>query len=339
MSVNSKIEWTHATVNFWWGCTEVSPACAFCYAREWAKFTSRQLFGRVVKWGDGEMRAERLIAARAEALKLNGLAEKSGQRFRVFANSMSDWLDDKVPVEWLAEMLRTIKETPHLDWQLLTKRPENWHSRIEAVFTWLNVDRAAYERLTPAAELVDRWFGEPPYQQAPANVWLGTTVEDQTRANVRIPALLAIPARIRFLSCEPLLGPVTLDDLIVDDGNPGERHVDCLSTDGLPPEDDPDFKGATIGWVICGGESGHHARPMPADWARSLRDQCAISRVPFFFKQWGEWAPFNENCGTFSSDQWNAHPHWFQDRSLLGRIGKKTAGRLLDGSEHNAFPA
>lgn len=295
MSENSKIEWTRATVNFWWGCTEVSPACAHCYAREWAKFTSRSLFGEVVKWGDGAPRGERLQAARDEALKLDRQAMKAGQRWRVFANSMSDWLDDQVPAHWLAWLLETILRTPHLDWQLLTKRPQNWESRMREVAAMRVPGEEGVYGL--GIEVAEKWLGK----WAPKNVWMGTTVEDQTRADERIPALLAIPAKVRFLSCEPLLGPVDLN----------------TSEKGGPI--------APVDWVICGGESGPKSRPMHPDWARSLRDQCAAG-VPFLFKQWGD---VNEiGCGL---------PGNFRYEAGL-RVGAKKGGRLLDGIVHNAFP-
>jgi len=180
------------------------------------------------------------------------------------------------------------------------------------------------------------WLDDVP----PDNVWLGTSVEDQLRAEQRIPALLAIPARIRFLSCEPLLGPVEL--------------VCEVTGDALISNDE----GAFVDWVIAGGESGPHARPMHPQWPRSLRDQCAALHhpIPFFFKQWGEWAPgevfigeptgwkedatwFNEEW-VFDQIHWGDPEHkWGEDYPDLIRMGKKAASRHLDGVLHDAFPA
>ncbi len=317
MSANSRIEWTDATVNFWWGCDEVSPACAHCYAREWAKFVSRQLFGRVVEWGRGKLRAERLTAARKEALALNAKAEKAGTRIRVFANSMSDWLDEEVPIEWLAVMLRTIHETPWLDWQLLTKRPENWERRLQESYRF----SFSYGSISISARyFIDHWiWGKPP-----TNVWVGTTVEDQTRADERIPSLLRIPAAVRFLSCEPLLGAVRI-------ARWGTMQCTCAVRD--------------LHWIIAGGESGPHARGMSAIWARDLRDQCRAANVPFHFKQWGEWLPESQLAQMLEAGE---TPGLLQAmgrgkiRALgcetLYLVGKKMAGRLLDGRECNELP-
>ncbi|MGE4105492.1 MAG: DUF5131 family protein [Pirellulales bacterium] len=160
------------------------------------------------------------------------------------------------------------------------------------------------------------------------HVWLGTSVEDQLRADERIPHLLCCPAAVRFLSCEPLLGPIDFDTMTTDPPNSGFALTDGLGRlDGEGP--------SAIHWVIAGGESGHGARPMHPDWARSLRDQCAAAGVPFFMKQWGEWAPLTRTDGR------QIMPFADYDvASKLGfrHVGKKAAGRLLDGVEHNGFP-
>ncbi len=368
MSENSKIEWTDHTFNPWIGCTKVSPGCAHCYAAAQDKFRNWTPEG----WGQGKPRKRTSIANWREPVKWNaaaaafpwkcpackcaitdhsyesdpsfncsncGKAPLVPNRPRVFSASLADWLDDDgVPIEWLADFLQLIHATPHLDWLLLTKRPENWLPRIEAVFQLLNTDRAAYELRPGAAELVGRWFGEPPYQQAPANVWIGTTVEDQARADLRIPALLAIPAKVRFLSCEPLLGPVDLSRVVV-----GEERID------YDPLRGKELPGAVcrdrIHWVICGGESGGQARPMHPEWARSLRDQCAAAGVPFFFKQWGEWGWSESLLATGAAPYLFVEPNGKTDRddgtlasAMMYRVGKKAAGHLLDGIEHHAFP-
>lgn len=350
---NTNIEWTDHSVNFWWGCTKVSPACANCYAESVAKVFGRRIFGAVPQWGAGKPRAERLEKARLEALALNRQAEKKGTRYRVFVNSMSDWLDGEVPIEWLSYLLETLSMCPNLDFQLLTKRPENWDKRIEEVLKnierkpdWGNEFSTATHPLLPLRNKLADWFV---LKLPPPNVWIGTTVENQEQAEKRIPHLLKIPARVRFLSCEPLLG-------IVDLRIPELRGA----------MDDPRFGGnfldfnEAIHWVITGGESGGRARPMHPDWVRSLRDQCAAAHVPFFFKQWGEWCPATEEfrvhgsvmpesgimpCGKPAA--WVDDDGKLQGPSAKGlrnpfamaRMGSKHTGRLLEGVEHSAFPA
>lgn len=360
MSEGTLIQWTNATINFWWGCTEVSPACRLCYAREWAKYTSKNLFGFRVEWGNGKPRGERLEAARREALKLNAKAEKSGQRMLVFANSMADWLDAEVPVEWLAFMLQTLHDTPYLTWQLLTKRPENWAARIEAVLqmieaapTW-NAAKADAPEVRLRNFLAD-WFV---LRRSPVNVWIGVTAEDQPRADRRIAELVKIPAKVRFLSCEPLLERIDLHFAEASDGEVFPFPV-------VPPVEEPTGK---LHWVIAGGESGGSkaspAKPTHPDWARSLRDQCAAAGVPFFWKQWGEWKPVSEGGDDWVESLYKAnrigrqctvpshvlhrdgsqHSHLDRGAFALGAmtmfcVGKKNSGNLLDGVEHNAFPA
>lgn len=322
MGEKSKIEWCDATVNFWWGCTKVSPGCANCYAE-----TLSQRFGDDI-WGKGKPRkkikgavkmAERLHRARLVAL--DHMDEMAGTSPRVFCSSMSDWLDPEVPLEWLAELLDTIRRTPHLDWLLLTKRPELWRRRLQDV--WLSLQETGTDTLSL---WIGRWLGSKHAvvgfdPVAPHNVWIGTSVEDQERADKRIPELLRIPARVRFLSCEPLLGAV---DLKI--GDPCHRTAGSYH--------------AKIDWVIVGGESGPGARPMNPFWVRSLRDQCHANKVPFFFKQWGEWqTPGMSNVAACP----NPEPdkvHIFDDpyQTFSYRSGKLKSGRELDGVKHHEFP-
>jgi protein gp37 len=222
-------------------------------------------------------------------------------RPRVFCASLADWLDDEVPIEWLVDLLSLIHATEGLDWLLLTKRPENWKERIEAAADTLRGNDSKW----PLMCLLNWWIEG----NAPRNVWIGTTVEDQERADIRIPDLLEIPAKVRFLSCEPLLGPLNLE--------PAFSFIREVHHKDTP-----------IHWVICGGESGLNARPMLPNWARSLRDQCAAAGVSFLFKQWGEWLP------ACQSDI----PTATNPNHISLRVGKKEAGRTLDGREHNDFP-
>jgi protein gp37 len=200
---------------------------------------------------------------------------------------LADWLDDEIPIEWLADLLNLVWKTPNLDWLLLTKRPENWRNRLAKVLRFTG-DNMLSNSDPCFREWLSCWLAstDNPYDP-PENIWIGTSVEDQQRADERIPHLLSIPAKVRFLSCEPLLGPVDLHLM---------QHNYCIECDagmqhGVTPAhayNCPD-KGKTIGitWIICGGESGRKARPMDAEWARSLRDQCEDREIPFFMKQMG----------------------------------------------------
>jgi protein gp37 len=165
----------------------------------------------------------------------------------------------------------------------------------------------------------------------PDNVWMGTSVEDQEAANTRIPLLLEVPCHVRWLSCEPLLGPVNLTRLVAEEMNVA---YDCLRGKGDWADD---TGGERIHWVIVGGESGTHARPMHPDWARALRDQCASAQVPFFFKQWGEW--LDVGMARFFDQRYSGNDAIaFDPDCTVLRVGKKAAGRLLDGVEHSALP-
>lgn len=275
MARNSHIQWTDHTFNPWTGCTKVSPGCLHCYAESWSKRsgivewgkgkprrrTSTQLWNQVRKWNrEASFEMENLKAGVAAGASIERPA-----RPRVFCASLADWLDDEVPIEWLKDLLCLIAECPALDFLLLTKRPQNFAARIAAVADgWQS-----------SCELAVWWDRGV----APENVWLGTTVEDQARADDRIWRLLLIPAKIRFLSCEPLLGRV---DLIRTAGDPPNSGF--AVTDGFGRFDGEDIG---IHWVIAGGESGPGCRPMDMDWAQLLKDQCAAAGVAFFMKQLG----------------------------------------------------
>lgn len=350
---NSNIEWCDHTFNPWEGCTKVSPGCAHCYAEtrnarfgggqapNWGKGaprrrTSQQNWNQPLRWDRAAAKASREF----EYLRLVTASHPIVQNFvvplqdaprrpRVFCASLADWLDDEVPIEWLADLLALIRRTPNLDWLLLTKRPQNWKSRLDDVCSFEPIPDEDYETYTLSDWISDWWNGK-----APANVWIGTTVEDQQRADERIPELVNIPAKVRFLSCEPFLGPMELDDVPLNDR--------CFG-----PWDFPKGNPVPgIHWVICGGESGPGARPMHPDWARSLRDQCKSAGVPFFFKQFGEWVEIDaagierQTCagpdGETALSIDGRKPAIVMDN--MARVGKKAAGRLLDGVEHNEFP-
>ena len=309
MAENSKIEWTDHTFNPWLGCTKVSPACDHCYAER----DMDHRFGRV-KWGHGQPRQKTSHANWQKPLAWNRKAEKEGRRYRVFCASLADVFDNEVPDEWRDELFALIAITPHLDWLLLTKRPQ-----------------VARKYLTSADQArVPKMIGE---DWPLPNVWLGVSVENQDMADTRIPILLDTPAAKRFLSCEPLLGPVDIN-----------AYLPSLRIDGKQVEW-PDGAGV-VDWIIAGGESGPKARPSHPDWFRSLRDQCASAGVPFLFKQWGEWLPHGQalvdgsiNC--LGQPDYRDRWHRFDDSDeteTSWRIGKARAGRLLDGRTHDDIP-
>lgn len=302
MGDTTAIEWATATWNPWWGCRKVSPGCANCYAETLAN-----------RFHDGLWRGQhRLVKDWGGPGRVDRKAAREGRRARLFVASMADVFEDHPDlVKWRGSALHLLAGLKHTDVLLLTKRPEN-------------VARMVPPWWTDPNGFVPADFDQPYARGWPAHIWLGTTVEDQQRADERIPHLLRVPAPVRFLSVEPLLGPVDLTELPArwDDGDRPLMRLDGLrggywvtrtplmrrwvdfgpetQGEGGPPT-------ARIAWVIAGGESGPRARPMAPEWARSVRDQCAAAGVPFFFKQWG------------------------------GR-DKKAAGRLLDSREHSELP-
>lgn len=337
MSENSNIEWTTHTFNGWIGCTKVSPGCAHCYAEKSTRARVLRAGGKET-WGRGQPRDrtktwhepvkwdrkyQRQIAEwNMNALENHGVPTLPRPvRPKVFCASLSDWLDDEVPVEWLADLMVLVNQTQNLEWQLLSKRPGNWRDRINAAAVIL------HERgdvgAGSAGDMLVGWD----QGQYPENVAIGTTIEDQPRLLMRHRDFMEIPARIHFWSSEPLLGELDVADQWKLYGKPD--------------------------WVIGGGESGSEARPMHPRWARSLQRQCQEAAVPFFFKQWGDWAPGNDGpggdlypidrtdieSGMFDyNDRFNGGgPNPF--RQTMDRVGKKKAGRLLDGVEHNGQPA
>lgn len=266
MADQTRIEWCDATFNPWTGCQHVSPACDHCYAEAQAKRAPKTFGG----WGPHAERRRTSESYWRQPLLWNNRAEKDGRRLRVFCASMADVFDNHPSIQstWRGALWDLIDATPHLDSLLLTKRPQN------------------------AAKML-------PHQRVMPNVWLGTTVENQVEADRRIPELLKVPARVRFLSCEPLLGAVDLTQLrshYDGDDRPLMRLNAFTGRHTCGPAIGHEEAGG-IGWVIAGGESGPHARPSHPDWFRSLRDQCDAAGVPFFFKQWGEWRPICQGEG------------------------------------------
>lgn len=261
MGADTGIEWCDATFNPWSGCTKVSPACDHCYAEAQAKRAPRTFGG----WGPHAERKRTSESYWRQPLLWNKRAAKEGTRPRVFCASMADVFDNAVPEDWRADLWTLIGRTPHLDWLLLTKRPQN----IAKMLPITDSNAPGYRP----------WNMRWPWP----NVWLGTTVENQAEADRRIPHLLAVPAAKRFLSCEPLLNAVDLRYL-----QPGDPPVEIDALHGthgvLRPHGG---RNAKLDWIIAGGESGPKARPSHPESFRSLRDQCQAAGVAFFMKQMG----------------------------------------------------
>lgn len=273
MAKDSIIEWTHHTFNPWWGCVKVSPACAHCYAEAWARRVGMNLWG-----GDAPRRFFGESHWR-EPLRWNTEAERLGIRMRVFCASMADVFEPRPDLDpWREKLWELIEKTPQLDWLLLTKRP----GQLKRRYPWATTARE--------------------------NVWLGTTAESQTWANLRVERLLSVDAKVRFVSCEPLLSSIDLT---------------------------PWLRDRQITWVIAGGESGAHARPTHPNWVRALRDQCQAHGVAFHFKQWGHWSP--EAQGQPTAKIIELH----DEAGSLERLSwrpKKLSGRTLDGRMWDGYP-
>ncbi len=293
MGENSKIEWTDHTFNPWVGCQKVSAGCANCYAER--EMTRKPRWANA--WGPPAT-SERLRTTEAYWRKpfiWQRKAEESGTTAKVFCGSLCDVFEDNRQVEhWRIELFEdVIPETPYLTWLILTKRPER-----------------AQEFFNDRPELLT------------GNIWLGVSAEDQQTANERIPILLQIPAFVRFVSAEPLLGGISLAPFLYHNQGLGFRRDE----------------GDSIHWVIAGGESGPNARPMHPDQAWLIRDQCQDAKTPFFFKQWGEWLHESQVRDEHIERAWSSRRMEAGDGFQYIRVGKKAAGRLLDGREWNQFP-
>jgi protein gp37 len=323
MADETGISWAHSTLNYWIGCTNVSPACDRCYAER----DQDKRFHRVV-WGPHGARQATKTWQQAYKWQREAPAffAKHGEKRRVFVNSLSDFGDNHPTIkqEW--------QDCPDVIFMILTKRPQN---------------------LLKPGYLPADWSAE----NYP-NVWIGTTTENQEEADRRIPHLLKIDAAIRFLSCGPLLGPLDLYSRIFVEKECPNWEMDG-STPPICPETgaqeccrDCDFTGfvseSAVHLVIVEGESGPDARPTHPDWVRSIRDQCKAAGTVFHFKQWGEWAPEAlalKDCwkgpvvvdidGRFrAAEDALPSPH----SAMMIRLGVKRAGRTLDGVIHDEMP-
>ncbi|QRE81862.1 phage Gp37/Gp68 family protein [Rhodococcus ruber] len=317
MGDRTGIEWTDATWNPVTGCTKVSPGCDHCYAEGIAhRFAGTKAYPNGF---EVTLRQERLD----QPLRWR-------RPRRVFVNSMSDLFHHNVPDKYIAMVFSVMAAAPQHTFQVLTKR----HARMRALLKSETFREQVFK--TVAVQHPGDVMGD--YWPLP-NVWLGVSTESQQWADTRIPALLSTPAAVRFISAEPLLGPIDLARV----GAPpfwclghGRPTVDCPNDLHLPRHG--------IDWVIVGGESGPGARPMHPDWVRHLRDQCTSSGVPFLFKQWGEWAPSARPSEFVDAD---GHRKTTNDLTALTlpaswapvrRVGKKVAGRELDGRTWDQYP-
>lgn len=330
--MKSNIEWTDATWNPWIGCTRISPGCDHCYAgrEEDGRFLH---LGRCLTEAEQAGRTRRQAAAKRVGkpyffrgpIYQGDDVLKTPCRWRkprhVFVGSRCDIFHEQIDFATLHKLWATMAGCPRHTFQILTKRPQRMKEFLYA-------------------ESPYKWNRQPWYLP---NVWLGVTAEDQTRADERVPILLQCPAAVRYVSHEPAIGPVDWD-------GPGGDDLHALGCGG---ECDC---AAKINWLITGGESGKDARPMHPDWARLDRDQCEEAGVEFFFKQWGEYVPYEDaaqpplmnsqhgeeidrHClPDFGLDGF--HGPWWLDAEyqVYKRVGKKRAGRLLDGTIHDAMP-
>lgn len=309
MAENSKIEWTDSSWNPIRGCSRVSEGCVNCYAEGIAaRFSGPgQPYERLAKRMGGAPRWTGDVRFIESALT----APLRWKRPRkIFVNSMSDLFHEKVPDEWIDKIFAVMAIAHWHTFQILTKRPERMRQYC-----------GSDEVLGRVVSLINEWaheFASVEVRHKPdglrglilLNIWLGVSVEDQATADERIPLLMQTPAAVRFISAEPLLGPLTISYL----------------------------EWARLDWVICGGESGAKARPMHPAWARGLRNQCHKLGIPFFFKQWGEWAPVEEPASEEAESFELEDRYQFIDGCHFVKVGKKAAGRLLDDKEHNGFP-
>ncbi|MCA0025512.1 MULTISPECIES: phage Gp37/Gp68 family protein [unclassified Mesorhizobium] len=364
MADKSAIEWTDATwtpirARYWeiqkdgsgkerigWHCEHASEGCRFCYAEGF----NRRL-GTGLDFKPGELFREEKRGYKNGEVKLFLDEEMLTAPLRwkkprmIFVCSMTDLFADFVPDEWIDRMFAVMARSRHHTFQVLTKRA----ARMRAYLARFKPDGQGW--ITPNGE--DGYQSRAPLDPKRwplPNVWLGVSAERQQEADERIPELLATPAAIRFVSAEPLLGPIDFYETSA-----------AMPVEGHSWKNGPILQG--VDWIIAGGESGPSARPMHPAWARSIRDQCHAAGVSFFFKQWGEWAPQigavdgwmiddDPEISRFDHREWENErwsepfrPMWcdwqdgnYDEEQCVSRIGKKRAGRLLDGVEHNAMP-
>lgn len=324
MGDKSKIEWTEATWNPVVGCAKVSEGCRNCYAMKVAHRLA----------GMGQERYKGLTVKRSSGVEWNGTVRAVPEALeiprrwtrprKIFVNSMSDLFHPDVPYWFIDQVFAVMALAKQHTFQILTKRPERM---LEYMTSYTgNIER----RMMMQARIVDitgNILKNAPTWSLP-NVWLGVSVENQATADERIPLLLQTPAAVRWLSMEPLLGPVDIETYLTD----------------LPEDEDGAPYLGGIDWVVVGGESGPKARPMHPNWALSIQEQCQDAGVPFFFKQWGEWAPRVYENHSFQSkeiclsDDGTVLDEMKGSSVRMVKLGKTISGRKLFGMEWNGMP-
>ena len=379
MADHTGIEWTDATWNPIVGCSLASPGCTHCYAMAQAARIERMQPGSHYAGTTQPSKAGAVWTGRMALAPEHILTQPLRWRRprRIFVNSMGDLFHEDVPDEWIDRVFAIMALTPHHTYQVLTKRSARMREYMAA---W-PMDSREPDRITNLAHEIAwgmrGYSGSGGLAERPLpNVWLGVSTEDQRRADERGPDLLASPAAVRFVSAEPLLGPIDFERIKI-------TETDAATGNKINIVDPLDaFKGMTwttplrgehagkrfysgstsprpgkLDLVIVGGESGPNARPMHPDWVRSLRDQCGAAGTAFFFKQWGAWAPRGWKADGGTHAMRHTAPDWgcFQEIQshpdsiervepapdgwqAFAHVGKHAAGRLLDGVEHNAMP-
>lgn len=358
MAVKSKIEWTDATWNPIRGCSVVSGGCRNCYAMSVAaRFSGKsQAYEGLAYRNESGAHWTGQVQLIEEHLE-DPLRWKRPRR--IFVNSMNDLFHESVPDEWIDKIFAVMALAPQHTFQILTKRPERMRDYFSNMEDRMDsIGQQSYDNF--GTMLSGDAIGEDFVQfNLPLdNVWLGVSVEDQATFDERWPYLRDTHAWTRWLSVEPLLGPINALSALK------ENHYYCDVSDN-PDDPTPAHRCRPVaGWLVVGGESGPNARPIHPDWARSLRDQCVAADVPFFFKQWGAYQPLGSVFNT--SDKMNrsalsavveansiavglgGQTYWQEsddpvpaaesDAYVMARVGKKAAGRLLDGREWNEYP-